>query len=514
MCPGFIVLGFFVLSFFIRNIPGWLKSLRLTGFILFLCSLGPYTLGIPWKIPLPFNLLWYLYPPLQATRNPHRLSLFVILITSILAAFIVEKIKISKSMKRIVVILLVLGISLESLGVVKPGRALRPEARTFYEKLDNKDRKYTIIELPINIHTDIRAMVSSCYHWNPLINGVSGVWPPLQSQLEGEMRQFPDTHTIRLLQSLEVNRVVIHEAQYGKERKQLIRKLLRRSEITFIFREGMLSLWALKPGRVRQEFDGKRDLELSGPGKGVAGEINLSLNAGPADETFRFNLKAPSRFGFTPSRLWGVRIRLKDSEWVLKEYNWRAPALFHLFNRSKRIELDLPPGLHQLEIEVDMMGEKIRIPSGIEVVPGQDPGIDLPSALKLPRGYSGVPLESLRVDLKTKNELPTLTVDRRGVLFLRVGVGNPGPYYWKNRTGQGVFLGVIIRHDQKARIHEFALPNDLFPGDEATVPVHIALPPENERFDFIMNCFIKNEEKNVRWFPEGNRIRIYCNQKR
>lgn len=508
MFPGFIVLGFFIFSFFVGNLPRWLKSLRLTGLILFVCSMGPFTLGIPWKIPLPFTLLWYLYPPLQATRNPHRFSLFVVLIVAILAAHLIRRIKFGKSLKMVSVVLLGLGISLESLTLVTPRRALRPEARSFYENLKTDKPKHTLIELPVSIQTDIRAMVSSGYHWNRLINGVSGVWPPLQSQLEGEMRRFPNGHAIRLLQSLGVDRIVIHEARYGKRRKQLIRHLRRCPETVFLFRKGMLSSWSLKPGEIRKEFNGKDHLSLSGPSKGIAGEVNFGLTAQSADRHFLFNLKAPSRFSFTPSRLWSVRAWAQESGQLLVQDSWRPPALFHPHNRWKKLRLGLKPGHNGLVIGVDMMGEEVRFPHEIEVVSLRDPGFELPGALKLPQGHSGIALEKLRVDLKILTDETDPARDT-GFVSLRVRVTNPGPYYWRCGAEEAVVLKMGIEKSGRiTSLYGFDLPHDLFPGDDVVVPVRQYLGPGPDRAGVFLNCFLKSSTDPGTWFPSGNRIRI------
>ncbi len=513
MFPGFITMGFFIFSFFIKGMPHWLKSLRITGLVLFFLSMGPYTLGIPWKIPLPFALLWHLYPPLRATRNPHRLSLFVILIIAVLASYIIKKYFYRKNIKIFLVILLCLGICLETMTVVKPKRALNKNAKIFYSILKKDNQQHTIIELPVNIHTDIRAMVSSTFHWNRIINGVSGLWPPLQSQLEWETREFPSTHTIRLLQSLEVDRIIIHEKYYGKKRRRLLRRLKQYPDLKFLYRSGFTSLWFLERGKLRKNFNSQQDLKITAPSFCISGRVNLSLNIEPALENFVFNLKAPSKFRFTPSRLWQIEIKTEGftKKSTIKE-SWCPPALFHNQNRRKKIVVDLNPGHNELIVEVDIMGEKVQIRKKIVVVNDQDIGDDFPYYLKLPPGFKKRPWENLKVYFNA-DFINQATIKRGDNLNGVIEVENPGPFYWTSGQDDGIFLGAKLVFDGKTRIFEFDLPHDLFPNDKVSRFISIPFPERYKKAELYLNCFGKGTKNQRRWFPEDNFIKVWDSQK-
>ncbi len=96
MFPGIIALISFLISFFIKNLPPWLSSLKWTGLIAAILAIGPYTIGLKTHIPLPFLIFFYAFPPMKATRNPHRLSIFAIFIIAILLSFILSSIKLSR----------------------------------------------------------------------------------------------------------------------------------------------------------------------------------------------------------------------------------------------------------------------------------------------------------------------------------------------------------------------------------------------------------------------------------
>ena len=89
---------------------------------------------------------------------------------------------------------------------------------------------------------------------------------------------------------------------------------------------------------------------------------------GKGGEDILFNHKAPSQFRFTPSRLWAVTIWLDDPQKVILQETWRPPALIHRGNRHKRLEVNLPPGTWKLGVDVDAMGEVVRLEKGITVL--------------------------------------------------------------------------------------------------------------------------------------------------
>jgi hypothetical protein len=506
MFPGFLVMGFFLISFFARNLPRWLKSLRLTGLIMFLLAMGPFALGIPGKIPLPFTLLWYLYPPLQATRNPHRLSLFVVLIMAVLAAYLVGSFLKNRRKKVLPVGFICRGIFWGKIGLVKPGPALFRNAREFYEPLKNSRQIHTLIELPVNIHTDLRAMVSSAFHWNRLVNGVSGLWPPLQNQLEGELREFPSPHTVGLLQSLEVDRIVIHETGYGKRRRRLLKQVRMFPEIKFISRTGSVSLWSLEKGKKRQVFNGKKDLVLSSPSTWVPGETFVSLDVAPAENSVVFNPQAPSKFSFTPSRLWEIACGFGERLAGETRINWRAPALIHAFNRGKKIRLLALPGHQLVNILVDMMGEDVRISEPVGFISMQPLPAGASPYLKLPAGYKAIPREALRVDF-TVRLLDEAKIGKTGDVYGRITVENPGPYYWSCGLREGIFLGLKLVAGNREKTFEYELPHDLFPGDRAECPIRIFLSREFRGGSLLINCLEKTRET-TRWGPRENEIKI------
>jgi hypothetical protein len=157
-------------------------------------------------------------------------------------------------------------------------------------------------------------------------------------------------------------------------------------------------------------------------------------------------------------------------------------------------------------IEVDIMGERIRILRMLPVVPDQNLELDLPAVFKLPPGYTTIPGQELQIGITAMNVAEPMGPE--GFLSLEARILNPGPFYWECGAGEGVCLGVGEEDEGLTSIHCFDLPRDLFPGDEVMVPVRLFLPRGMDSAAFYLNGAIRPGGKNERWFPEFNRVVI------
>lgn len=358
MFPGFVAVMFFIISFFIKNIPPWLKSIRLTGLSMVLLSIGPFIPGIPVKIPLPFSFLWYIFPPLQATRNPHRFAVFAVLSFAILAAYLLKKFFGNRKYYIPVSIILIVFISLESLSIEKSERAMAASAETFYQFLNMDSNDHTVAEVPFGMHTDLRAMAGSTYFWHRTVNGVSGLRPPLQTQLENEIRDFPSEHAIKILQSLGVDRVVINERYFGRKKNSLYKRLDQFSQVQFMFKKGLRSAWKLEKGKKLKYLNFNKDFSIvfSSEGENESNHFFIVLNR--AEEDILFNPKAPSKFKFTKSKEWEIEVSGKNGE-LIKNIYWNPPALFHKLNNKKRVEL--PENITDFKVILHITGNRYNL---------------------------------------------------------------------------------------------------------------------------------------------------------
>jgi len=87
-------------------------------------------------------------------------------------------------------------------------------------------KPFVAAELPVAPPTDAVAsarlhshyMLHSMLHWQPIVNGYSGFVPPRHEMLFDQLTRFPDEGSVRALEALGVNYVVLHRADYGEER--------------------------------------------------------------------------------------------------------------------------------------------------------------------------------------------------------------------------------------------------------------------------------------------------------
>jgi hypothetical protein len=102
-----------------------------------------------------------------------------------------------------------------------------------------------LFEFPTLSTSDPAYLYYSTFHWQTLINGYSGFFPPSYIRLSHAVRNFPDDPSIDAIRSHGVRYVVIHgEYLKGDRYETLIPQLDRRSDLTLVSRRP----WQI-PGR-------------------------------------------------------------------------------------------------------------------------------------------------------------------------------------------------------------------------------------------------------------------------
>jgi hypothetical protein len=98
----------------------------------------------------------------------------------------------------------------------------------------------------------------STYHWQESIDGYSGFVPPRHGEIDGEMEHFPSERAISLLQGLDVEYVVLHEAlyrAYQPERWPEIQEALPAfEELTLVKRFGQDVVYRVQPRAQNNEL--------------------------------------------------------------------------------------------------------------------------------------------------------------------------------------------------------------------------------------------------------------------
>jgi len=337
--PGFIVSFLFIAAFFFKSFPKWLNALKWTALSLFILAIGPFMLGIPWKIPMPFTLLWYVFPPLKATRNPHRLAVFVVLAIIFLIAFMINYILKRKKISMVLKIIFISLLLLESFNTEKATRAIGTNTSLIYTKLKNSKTKHTLVELPMSIDINLKALTFSSFHWQRIINGSSDYWPPLLGYLKRKLYGFPSDNTVELLQAFSVDRIIIHEKKFSQQQKTRIIKALReRKEFQFLGKSANRSIWSLKKGKKFIKFDPQKHILVYGIENQQSNNF-LIFEIPDAKQTIIFNYRAPFHSQFLSSKKWYLEIMdLKDNSKLYK-IEWNASPVFSKDNCKFKIKL-------------------------------------------------------------------------------------------------------------------------------------------------------------------------------
>ena len=75
----------------------------------------------------------------------------------------------------------------------------------------------------------------STKHWNPVVNGFSGIVPPTYDLLRERSRQIPDPAAVRLMQGLGIDYIVVHKEMPPERRREVVEGLKTNSSVVLVF---------------------------------------------------------------------------------------------------------------------------------------------------------------------------------------------------------------------------------------------------------------------------------------
>jgi hypothetical protein len=91
-----------------------------------------------------------------------------------------------------------------------------------------------ILELPVEDAADFGYMYSSTIHWQPIVNGQSGFFPPWYADLRRMAGEFPTDEAIAFLRGRGVTLIVVHRRLMGDRYDALSGRLAARSDVRFV----------------------------------------------------------------------------------------------------------------------------------------------------------------------------------------------------------------------------------------------------------------------------------------
>lgn len=216
-------------------------------------------------VPMPYRLLYYLFPGFKSIRTPARMFVLVLLALSVLAGFGVKWIRESlrgrgRALAGVVVaVVLVAALAVEMMPAAIHGRALprREEFPPVYGWLATLEGDVSTVVLPLPRSDSPDTVDKQSYfqlepprlyyntaNWKDMVNGYSGYLPFSYYEAAYATRDFPSDESVEFLRRMKVMYVVMDGTRYShttrffalnRPRKDRRFKLVKKFDRTYVF---------------------------------------------------------------------------------------------------------------------------------------------------------------------------------------------------------------------------------------------------------------------------------------
>jgi hypothetical protein len=118
-------------------------------------------------------------------------------------------------------------------------RQIPPVPESYADMLEDRGEGPTtaIFEFPASAFDDPTYMYYSTFHWQHLVNGYSGFFPPSYNRVLNAMQRFPDQSAFNAIKSHGARYLFVHgERLYGARYEQLIPELEKRGDLKLVSR--------------------------------------------------------------------------------------------------------------------------------------------------------------------------------------------------------------------------------------------------------------------------------------
>jgi hypothetical protein len=223
--PGVLVLVLAIAAFVGRRRPGAsgagagngearLLDVRWT----YLAVLGA-TLWLAVGPPLGVWRWVYWWPGLSFVRVPSRFMLLGMLALAVLAGYGVDHIAAAWPNRRRAKATVIGGLLLAEFAFAPlQGIAYRADPPALDRWLDTRPKPFAVVDLPVPDSSSFARrdqvaaeyMLHSMAHWQPILEGYSGVYPPDYPDLYWPLTRFPDEASLRMLARIGVTYAVVH----------------------------------------------------------------------------------------------------------------------------------------------------------------------------------------------------------------------------------------------------------------------------------------------------------------
>ena len=242
--PGFVAVALAIVGLWPRTRRGT-KEKHYVRSVPFAYALG---LLLAFDVSLGFNGLIYrgLYDyflPFKALRIPARMGLMVGFSLAVLAGYgatrIVDGLRSVKTRRAVLTMIgVVMLVEYASTPLVLWAAPRRPpQAYADLMRDAGEGPTSVLFEFPTGAMEDPEYLYYSTFHWQYLVNGYSGFFPPSYQRIVNAARGFPDETSMNMIRSHGVRYLVIHgEWLYGARYEELVADLDRRPDVKLVSR--------------------------------------------------------------------------------------------------------------------------------------------------------------------------------------------------------------------------------------------------------------------------------------
>jgi hypothetical protein len=256
--PGIVALGLFGFWFLGR---GWRRQ-RFRAELIFyaalllvsaILALGPF-LKAGMRIPLPFTLMYFIFPGASLVRAPARFAALAILGLAVLAGAGFSRLgrrlprPVARGAGALVTILAAAELYMGPMVLLRPmGDGVPP----VYDFLRESPRSVVLLELPMPADEvgerpqHVLYQLYSLHHEKRLVNGVGAMVPPITREMRTLVQSFPDDASVEAIQNLGVGFVFVHSKLYPPGRVDALREAIKeREELTWV--EEQDGVWVVR----------------------------------------------------------------------------------------------------------------------------------------------------------------------------------------------------------------------------------------------------------------------------
>ncbi|MEN9407805.1 MAG: hypothetical protein RLZZ455_1021 [Candidatus Parcubacteria bacterium] len=214
-----------------KRLSVFLLSILVIAVVGLILSFGPVlhlerrTVHLPFVIPLPYALFYYLIPGFQGIRAAYRWEMLFVLYMSVsvslVVALIIDKFTVFKKCSLYFLMFFLIVAEYNPMRLYKVPQKI--EFPKVYEVVKKLDTNAAIIEMPIYNWSmapystqELMRVYYSSVHNLKMVNGASGFSPPpWQRQVTDLLQKFPSESSLRRMKSLGIKYIIVHSREYA-----------------------------------------------------------------------------------------------------------------------------------------------------------------------------------------------------------------------------------------------------------------------------------------------------------